>query len=240
MRPSYAFLAFALLPAALPAALAAEKKELRFACPSLSQIESSVNSCDDNAAVSDAGIECIEKFEALVKTRGIVLDAAHSLQKAAESQKGELGNTKSEYKMSDAALVSLIAAGKKAQEVVGKYQELVVFPEDFDAPDDVTGPKEEFFAGNQCYDEPAKILKDVADDLDKHVKGLETALAANRALEQRTDVNTKSLVQEHKAEIPTGTPAPGSKVPNAPAGPEKKRGQSDISGTEDLEKNKKK
>jgi hypothetical protein len=227
--------ALALLSTLAPAARAAENKELRFYCPDIQRIANGVESCDDNARVSDAGIECIEKFESLVKARGVVLNAASTLLKTANSQRGELGNTKTEYKMSEATLRSLIEAGKKAQEVVGKYQNLVVFPEDFDAPDEITGDKEEFLAGNQCYAEPSKILKDVAKDLAHYVKDLETALAANRALEQRTDFSTKSLVQEHEATIPTGQAPAGAKV-KVDYGPEKKRGMSDISGTEDKPK----
>lgn len=221
----------------LPLAVAAQaaEKELRFSCPAVENLANSVDSCDDNGDVSDAGIECIEKFEGLVKARGIVLTAAGALLKNTNSQKGELGSTKTEYKLSEASLLSLIAAGKKAQEVVGKYQGLVVFPEDFDAPEEVTGDKDEFLKSNQCYSEPAKILKDVSNDLAHYVKDLENALAANRALEQRTDMSSQSLVQEHKADVPNGAAPARSKVPNA-SGPEQKQGLSDISGTEDKKK----
>jgi len=153
------------------------------ACPSLASLEDENGNCSTNGTYVDAGISCFTDFEKQVKRES---GEAFAEMKASNkkfvmgdknSQASGLAGANADFKLSEAKLNLLIAAGKVALKNIESYSRNIYFPEEWDAPEELIGNGLDYLNASACYAEPRDILNDMSERAAQYIQDLENAKA---------------------------------------------------------------
>lgn len=208
---------FALLPATALAAPPA------LTCPGLAALKENANSCRDNITFGQAGLDCYNALQRAIQARAAAaksqLAASNALKidKAGNQQNHNFQGANADYGISQDALTELIASAKLAHGSVDGYLNNIIFPEDFDAGEEIIGDMIEFIDSEPCYNENRLGLEDLKKRIEKNIRELEAAKAASLAranVSGHRDTNTGSLT----APVAHGTAGIGAAA-HVPSGP---------------------
>lgn len=156
-----------------------------FACPGLAGLKEEAKSCKDNASFGQAGLDCLKNLEKAIQARAAAaqkeMAASNALKvdKAGNAQTHNFQGATADYSISQDALSELIANAKVAHVSVHGYLNNIIYPEDFDAPEDIIGDMIEFLDANPCYNDNRLGLEGVKKKIESHIKELEVAKLAS-------------------------------------------------------------
>jgi hypothetical protein len=223
-----------LLPALLSVSFAIPA-QARF-CHSPQELESRVETCEENAYYAEAAVLCVEAFKKKVdKVAGTTARALDkSIAKMVDAQDKNFDTTGKGYQASEAALSDLIKEGEARLAEADAYLDQVVFPED---AGEGGGDASEDLNQSICYKRNTDVIGLVKKDFTRKLNELKAARTAAASLRGVSDGRETKLGagSAKPAKVESGKDT-NLKLPSYKG--EDKRGQSDISGTED-KKNKK-
>lgn len=212
-------------------------------CLDAEQLNSKVQGCEGNSLYGEAALSCMQKFRALVKdrTKGAAAQMkanAKDLAKEGAGQSQNFAGAEADYAVSQATLGELIEAGKLVSKQMDSYLDNIVFPEDFDAPEELIGDPVAFLDNSGCYSENRDGIENLLDDLDDEIANLEKAKSlsvgklgvSNSREGLQNTINQSVNGRSATVKNPAKTAAPGAPAPTAKGG-KQAAGASDLSGT---------
>ncbi|RZA09254.1 MAG: hypothetical protein EOP11_02295 [Proteobacteria bacterium] len=225
------------LTAALPFLLLSPSAQARY-CHAPAELSQRVESCQENAYYAEAAVLCVNSYkkkvdEAAGKT-GKTLGKSVAKMKSAQDK--NFDTTGKGYQISEASLSALITEGEARLAETDAYLDQVVFPEDVG---EGGGDASAELKNTKCYQRNVDVIGLVKKDIQQKIgelKNARTAAASLRGVSDGRETNLGAGMDTPNAKTEGGKNT-GVKLP-AYTG-EDKRGNSDISGTEDSKKKKK-
>jgi hypothetical protein len=218
---------------------------VKLECPAVDDFSNENMTCEENGKFGQAGVDCLSSLETAIKNQSAVAHKAMMgsneklVDKAGNAQTHNFHGSGADYALAQATLEELIASAKKAREKVESYHLNIFYPEDFDAPEEVIGDREEFIMDNPCFSENKLGLMDIVKKIDKDIADLEKtkALAMSKGA---TSGTRQEGMQNSLVNGASNTKAAGAKAGAIPKGTSQ-NGSSDITGVkEDQSKQQKK
>lgn len=197
-----------------------------FACRGLAGLKENAESCRDNKTFGQAGLDCYNALQRAIQARAAAAKAQMAasnvakIDNAGNQQNHNFQGAHADYGISQDALTELIANARLAHGSVDGYLNNIIFPEDFDAPEELIGDMFEFIDSEPCYNENRLGLEDLKKRIEKNIKELEAAKAASLAranVSGHRETHTGSLTQpvaHGAAGIGAGTPVPSGHARN--------------------------
>jgi hypothetical protein len=196
------------------------------ACYSLEELDDENDDCSTNGKYVDAGIGCFLTFENKVKKEAgeayVKMKASNKKHVMGDknSQASGMAGTTANFKLSEAALDALIAAGKATLGNLDGYSKNIYFPEEWDAPEELIGNGLDYLNSSACYAEPRDMLSDMKKSTEEYIQDLERAKAAIQAMNgintgNDTKIDNAVNMQQKPAGVGKGTAYQFKKQPPA-------------------------
>ena len=211
-------------------------------CKTKQQLDARARTCEDNPIYADAGVECLNKLQKLVKDKAVITAdqmAASNKKNVGErtnQQKNTYNGASDNFKISQQTIDQLLADANSVADQIVKYQDDMFVPDDIGVLDKTGLDVNSFLDGEPCFKDTEEVLDNVLEDAEDIINDLEATKASLAGLEKASDAN-KSLVDTTSL-TGAGTVSTDPKKSDESAAKMKPKGSS-VSGTVESKKSKK-
>lgn len=150
-----------------------------FECAELEKLQEDAKECDDNEILAEAGVECLERLQALVNTEAKKVSekmktaTEKNVSAANNKQTADFAGSVANLGISLGTIDQLLKAAQLAKQAATTYEKNIYFPEDFEIAENLPGEIEEFVQDYPCFTENRETLQWVGEDIDDIIEDLQ-------------------------------------------------------------------